>query len=144
MCTLTNLWLSSPHRHPGVFRAPEGPGPTGNLNSWWLWEICCAASKGFKNHKTCSAAPTSAETECHFFFTCTGASIGQVGRDGDSPALIHTHALQTFINASDEPALPEQAHLGVSSLMAVKEVDKDKGNVSSGSINRGCKLWRKG
>lgn len=59
----------------------------------------------------------------HFFFsfTCTGASIGQVRRDSDCSALIHAHALQTFINASDEPALAEQAHLCVSSLMAVEE-----------------------
>lgn len=82
--------------------------------------------------------PTGAEqfTIKTFSFTCTGASIGQVRRDGDCPALIHTHALQAFINASDESALPEQAHLGVSFLMAVKENqkgNKDKGNVRSRS-----------
>lgn len=45
-------------------------------------------------------------------------------RDGDRPALIHTHALQTFIDASDEPALPDQAHLGVSSLVAAEETKR--------------------
>ena len=56
-----------------------------------------------------------------FLLTCTGASIGQVRRDCDSSALVHTHALQALIDASDEPTLPEQAHLGFSSLMAAKK-----------------------
>lgn len=56
-----------------------------------------------------------------FFLTCTGASIGQVRRDGDCPALVHTHALQTFVNAGDESTLTQQTDLCGSSLMAVKK-----------------------
>lgn len=53
--------------------------------------------------------------------TCPGASIGQVGRDCDLPALIHTHALQTFLHACDDPTLPEQAHLGLPPLVTAQE-----------------------
>lgn len=53
--------------------------------------------------------------------TCTGVSIGQLWRDGDFPALIHTHALQTFVHPRNEPTLPDQADFSCSFLMAVKE-----------------------
>lgn len=81
-----------------------------------------------------------------FLFTCTGASIGQVGRDCEFSALIHTHALQTFVNASDQSALPEQAHLCVSFLVAEtkQKFDEDTKETSEVCLRiRGCKLWRK-
>lgn len=65
--------------------------------------------------------------------TCTGASIGHLWWDGDFPALIHTHPLQTFVHADDEPTLPDQSDFSCSFLMAVKEA-----NVRSGSRAQGC------
>lgn len=50
--------------------------------------------------------------------TCTGVAIGQVRRDSDGPALVHTHVPQTLVDPSDEAPLPQQAHLGRSSLVA--------------------------
>lgn len=50
--------------------------------------------------------------------TCTGAAVGQVRRDSDAPALVHTHVLQTLVDAGDEAPLPQQAHLSCSSLVA--------------------------
>lgn len=58
------------------------------------------------------------------WFTCSGASIGQVRRDGDGSALVHTHALHTFIDASEQPTLTEQGHFCLPSLMAVEEEEK--------------------
>lgn len=82
-----------------------------------------------------------------FLFTCTGASIGQVGRDCEFSALIHTHALQTFVNASDQSALPEQAHLCVSFLVAEtkQKFDEDtKRNVRSLSTHKRMQTVEKG
>lgn len=50
--------------------------------------------------------------------TCTGAAVGQVRRDSDDPALVHAHVSQTLVDPGDEAPLPQQAHLGRSSLVA--------------------------
>lgn len=52
-------------------------------------------------------------------FTCPSAPIGQVRRDGDCPALTHAHPPQALLDAGEEATLTQQAHLGVSSLVAV-------------------------
>ena len=78
--------------------------------------------------KTCYTTQTYHLCRTNLFMTfsstCTGASVGQVRRDGDTSALIDTHALQTFFNSSDEPALPYQADRRCSSLVAVKETKR--------------------
>lgn len=65
-----------------------------------------------------------------FSFTCTGASVGQVRRDSDCSALIDTHALQTFVNSSDEATLTYQADFRGSSLVAVKETKRFTKNMT--------------
>lgn len=52
--------------------------------------------------------------------TCAGASVAQVRGDRDGSALVHAHALQTFVDAFQQPTLAEQGHLGVPSLVAVE------------------------
>lgn len=58
--------------------------------------------------------------------TCAGASISQVRRDGDPPALLDAHPLQAFIHPGDQPTLPYQAHFSCSFLVAEEE-NKKKG-----------------
>jgi len=51
--------------------------------------------------------------------TCTGAPVRQVWGDGDLPAFVHAHANDALLDAHDQTAFPDQAHLGYSLLMAV-------------------------
>lgn len=53
--------------------------------------------------------------------TCPDAPIGQVRRDGDPPALPHTHALKAAVHAGDEPAQTHLADEGLASVMAVMD-----------------------
>lgn len=83
----------------------------------------------------------------HYPFTCTGASIGQVRRDSDGPALIHAHALQTFVDACDEATLTQHANFGGSSLVAAKTTfpkTKEESEVEESYPScqlRGCELY---
>lgn len=54
--------------------------------------------------------------------TCAGASVAQVRGDSDGPALVHAHALQTFIDAFQQATLAELGHFSVPSLMAAEDV----------------------
>lgn len=72
-------------------------------------------------------------------FTCTRASIGQMRWDSNRPALIHTHALQTFINASDEPTFSQHTDLSGSSLVAAKGTfakTKDRDMSEAGQVSK--------
>lgn len=52
--------------------------------------------------------------------TCSNAAIGQVRRDGDPPALIHTHAQETPVHPGDESAQAHLADEGFASVMAAE------------------------
>lgn len=54
--------------------------------------------------------------------TCAGAAVAQVRGDSDGPALVHTHALQTFIDAFQQATLAELGHFSDPSLVAAEEV----------------------
>lgn len=71
--------------------------------------------------------------------TCTGAPVGQVRRDSDGPDLVYAHALQTFLHTRQQSTLSDQAHFGLSSLMAVgktlKQSSKERKSKSGAQRN---------
>lgn len=72
--------------------------------------------------------------------TCSYASIGQMWRDCDPPALVDTHAQQTPVHPCDESAQADLADESFASIIAAEAVMEMRMRVknSVNKIKMGC------
>lgn len=70
--------------------------------------------------------------------TCSYASIGQMWRDCDPPALVDTHAQQTPVHPCDESAQADLADESFASIIAAEAVMEMRVKNSVNKIKMGC------